>query len=154
MREEPTTAFTEDQLSKAVSFKDELKYIKENIEPIKDKNFSDFFFSYINKKGLVKANIVNTCDLPRSTANDIICGKKENPSRDRIIAITYAANMSVDEMNRALTLSHNEPLYAKSPRDAFIMACIKEKKRGNANFSNVTKLNAQLPEYGYAPLNI
>lgn len=155
MKNEPSTSFTREELNKINSFSDEIDYIKKNIETLGKKSFKEFFSDYLSEhQNLTIPMIIDRSNLPRSTANDIIAGRKERPSRDRVIALCYAADMSIDETNHGLTFSHNNPLYEKDSRDSIIRACIKYKKRDSASFSGVTNLNLKLTEYGQEPLDI
>lgn len=155
MNNEPSTSFTREELDKCNSFSEEMSYIKNNIEKMEKKTFKSFFSEYLcAHQNITIPMIIEKSNLPRSTANDIIAGRKEHPSRDRVIALCYAADMTIDEMNHGLIFSHNNPLYEKNSRDSIIRTCVKYKKRDSRSFSGVTNLNLKLAEYNQEPLDI
>lgn len=100
--------------------KDALDFIKKNIEPIKNMSFSVFFNEYLgNHQNVTTSEIVRRSGLSRTYAYEVINGTKKG-SRDKIIALCLAAEMTEDELNHALMYSNNSVLYAKNSRDAYI----------------------------------
>lgn len=151
---EPSTAFVLEQIQNSNNAKSGMKYIKENVEIKKDINLSEYLNQYLfNHQNLKQSDIIRDSGLARTYAYEIFNGKK-NASRDKVIAICFAANMSLDETNHALTYSGNGQLYAKNNRDACIILAITLKSKGNKDLVTVMNLNDFLDNNNYAPLDI
>lgn len=151
---EPSTAFVLEQIQNSCSIESGMKYIKENVETKKDINLSEYLNLYLSRhKELKQADIIRDSGISRTYAYEIFNGKKK-ASRDKIIALCFAANMTLDEVNHALTYSENTPLYAKNNRDACIILAIAQKSKGSKRFDNIIKLNSFLDENNYPPIEI
>ena len=78
--------------------------------------------------------------IDRTYIYQIMDGSK-NPGRDKIIAIAIACEMTLAECQRALEISQEGILYAKSRRDSLIIYAINKKL-------TIMELNALLEEHG------
>lgn len=146
---EPSTTFIKNKLDSAINDKEALEFIKNSITPIKDRTFNDYFNEYLGKHPTMKTSeIVKKSGLHRTYAYEIINGNKKG-SRDRVIALCFAAEMTVDELNHALLYSGNNQLYPKNTRDAYIEFFFKSKKG-----STVLSLNEALIDNDVDELNI
>lgn len=154
MNKEPSTAFVLEQLNKATNTMSGLKYIEENILSSKNISFKDFFDCYLaSHPDLKQSDIIRNSNLSRTYAYEILGGTKKG-SRDKVIALCFAANMNLDETNHALTYSGNSSLYAKDKRDSIITLAINMKQKNNVDIKNVTDLNILLEKYNLTPLDI
>ncbi len=145
MAEQSTTAFL-DKILKSNSLNDVAKIADEAT----DITFAEYFNQYLLKHPEYDiAKIIRESSVDRVYAYQIIdpSGKKKNPGRDRVIALCYAAHMTLDEVNHALLYSNNKTLYAKSKRDIPIIFAFKE-----TGTRSVIKLNNALAEKGLEPL--
>ncbi len=114
----------------------------------KEKTFSDYMNEHISKHPeLTAAKIARKADIPKSYANEILTGKKKG-SRDRIIALCYAAGMSLEETRHGLIFSGNDPLYPKRKRDAYIIYIFNNIEK----FPTITDINLFLSDKGEEPL--
>ncbi len=120
---EPSTNFVLEQLSKGNA----QNYIEKEIQTRPDMTFKSFFDNYIGTHDLVLSDVIKVSELDRNYAYQIIDEKKKG-SRDKIIAICYAAGMNLDEINHALIYTNNGQLYAKNTRDAHIILKINKTK--------------------------
>ncbi len=141
----PSTDFVLEQITKG----DGLKYIEEEVTKIPDMTFKNFFDSFIASNQLVLSDVIKSSELPRTYAYEIVDEKKKG-SRDKIIAICYAAGMSLDEINHALIYSNNGQLYAKNTRDAHIIYSINNNTPNP--YRKVMDLNAFLEENNLDPV--
>ena len=108
-----------------------------------------FFDNYLSShQELSLAQIIRDSGLSRTYAHEIINGKKK-AGRDRVIALCFAASMSIDETNHALILSQNNPLYPKISRDAVLTMCLQFKHQRNVSFQTITQVNLFLEENGH-----
>lgn len=122
------------------------KFIKEHSSK-KYKSFAEYFNSYVAKSNLLIIDVVKKSGINQNYVYQILNGKK-NPSRDKIIALCIASNMSFKDTNRALEINKFSPLYPKDERDARIAICI------NQQIDNVTEVNMYLEENGQELLNV
>ncbi len=112
------------------------------------KTISDFFSEYIyNHPGLTAAEITRNANVSKSTANDIITGKKKG-SRDKIFALCYGAHMSLKDVEHALAYSGNDELYPRRRRDTFIIYIFNNIE----NFPSIADVNIYLSDNGVEPL--
>ena len=101
--------------------------------------------SYLNdlleEKGMTRAQVINASGLSRDYANQIFNGKRTNPSQVKILALTIAMQLTLEETNRVLKLAKASALYPKLAFDATVIYEIIHKM-------NVMEKNALLDENG------
>lgn len=73
------------------------------------------------EKGLVKKDVIVRSCLMDKYAYQILSGKKDNPSRDKVLALCIAMEMSLDEIQRLLNITGYAQLYARDKRDNIII---------------------------------
>ena len=66
------------------------------------------------------ATVSRLAGLDRSYVGNIIRGRKNNPSRDALIAICLAAGTDVEEVQYLLKYAGHAPLYVRRKRDVII----------------------------------
>ena len=86
----------------------------------------------------------NDSNIQKNYGYQIFDGSK-TPSRDKVIAIALAMQLTLDEANRLLHLSNNGILYPKIKRDSIIIF-------GLENNQKIIDLNITLDDLGEAPL--
>ena len=140
MKEESTEMVLEKILQS--SSMDEVSEIIKKPDVTLDKSLQDFFNEYFNKyPEITPASIIKDSDIDKTYAYQMINGTKNNPSRDYVIALCYAARMDVDEVNHALLYSKNSALYSKSSRDANLIFAFSQNKKDKRVL--VTNLNLE-----------
>lgn len=72
------------------------------------------------EKNIPLKEAVKRSGLDRAYAYHIFSGKKI-PSRDKLIAIAFGINLSLDETQTLLKRTRNRPLYPKDERDSVII---------------------------------
>ena len=151
MQQEKSTAKVLEELNKVRSFR-EAETVIGNDSNFSNRTFREYFNEYMIKKGISSpARIIKDSGLSRQYAYDVINGVK-NGSRDKIIALCYAAGMSLNEVNHALTYSGHSQLYAKDKRDAVLIMAFNMKKE-TGTLKTVTDLDIYLDENNLKPLN-
>ena len=149
---EPSTKDVLEKLENVTTIAEGMDYIKNNAESYSEKTFTDFFNKYLADhpdKNLPE--IIDNSLIKREYAYEIINGSK-NGSRDRIIALCFAAGMNRDEVNHGLTYSENKLLYAKNNRDATIILALNKREKKNTIYQTVLQLNDLLESNGYEAL--
>ncbi len=86
----------------------------------------------------------NDSNIQKNYGYQIFDGSK-TPSRDKVIALALAMQLTLDEANRLLHLSNNGILYPKIKRDSIIIF-------GLENNQKIIDLNITLDDLGEAPL--
>lgn len=72
------------------------------------------------KKNLKKSDIIRSSGLDRGYCYDIFSGSKF-PSKDKVLAICFAASLSLEEVQQLLKCTGYAPLYARMERDSIIL---------------------------------
>lgn len=89
-----------------------------------------------------KNDVVADSGLDRTYAYQIISGVRF-PSRDKMLCLSIAAGCTVDELQRALRLGKQAPLYPRHARDAVILLAL------HRGISTVSDINEWLEEYDF-----
>ncbi len=98
-------------------------FLKENVDDMitTDRPFAEYMRGKIKEKGLQQADIFIAADIAERYGYKILSEQKHTKQRDVILRICYAAELSLEETQKALRLYKMAPLYAKIPRDALLM---------------------------------
>jgi len=67
-----------------------------------------------------QAYVSKLAGLDRSYVGNIVRGKKNNPSRDALIAICLVLRTTIDEVQYLLKYAGHAPLYVRRKRDVVI----------------------------------
>ncbi len=154
MQKEKDTASVLQSLKNVTTLSDGLNAISENYNSFVEMSFSQFFTQYLaDHQDLKLANIIKDSGVTRQYAHDVIKGVK-SASRDRIIALCFAAGMDLDETNHALIFAKHTALYARNPRDAVVIVAIRSKMSGSKACLTATDLSILLDEQEHEPLDI
>lgn len=124
------------------------KILKENEESLlgEEKPFSAYMRKLIREKRLRKQDIFIRADVPERYGYKLLSEEKHTRQRDVILRICYAAELTLEEVQRALKLYEMPPLYARIPRDAVLMIAF------NRHCGSILDVNALLKEQGLEPL--
>ena len=94
----------------------------------------------IEDKGLTKADVIYQSQLDRRYAYHIFSGTKQNPSRNKVLALANAMNLNLNETQALLQHSRHCPLCPRSPADSIIISAIHQRL-------DVTQTNALLEQF-------
>ncbi len=100
--------------------------------------FADYINTLLKRYNLKKHDIFIRADIPDRYGYKILSQQKHTIKRDIILRICLAMKISLDEINRCLTLYGANNLYAKSKRDALLISCI------NHNIYDINIINELL----------
>ncbi len=109
-------------------------------------SFSDFMKEKLKEKKVKKQQVFLLADIPLRYGYKLLSEEKVTRQRDIILRICYAARFTLQETQQALRLYHMNPLYAREPRDAFLMICF------NTRPGSLSEVNELLQENGLQPL--
>ncbi len=99
----------------------------------------------IKKRKLTQQIIFARADIPEKYGYKLLSGEKRTQKRDTILKLCYAAELSLEETQKALKLYSMPELYAKIPRDALIMIIFNQRPNG------IITANELLEHYGFDP---
>jgi hypothetical protein len=124
------------------------KYCRENRDSMNldDEAFSIYIKELLAQKGITQQSVFLKADIPERYGYKLLSGEKHTRQRDVILRICYAAELSLDETQRALKKYRMPELYPKIPRDAFMMIMFNERP------GSILDVNALLKENGMEPL--
>lgn len=111
-----------------------------------DRDFSDYMKNIFKEKNMTMQIVFLKADIPERYGYKLLSGEKHTRQRDVILRICYAAEMSLEQTQRALKKYGLPELYAKNPRDALLMIIFNERP------GSIIEVNALLKEYGVESL--
>lgn len=137
-----------EQILQTTHTKDFAKYCQEHKDSILDdeKAFIPYFKNLFKEKGLTQQTVFLKADIPERYGYKLLSGEKRTKQRDVILRICYAAEFTLKETQRALKTYGLPELYAKIPRDAFLMIAFNERP------GSILDVNMLLKEHGLLPL--
>ena len=103
------------------------EYLKENSQYMVSDELSTYLNNIIAKKGLVKSELIKKTEFSEVMGYQIFSGTRL-PSRDSLICICIAMNMTLDETQAMLKIAGFATLYPKAKRDSIVIKGISEKK--------------------------
>ena len=103
------------------------EYLKENSQYMVSDELSTYLNNIIAKKGLVKSELIKKTEFSEVMGYQILSGTRL-PSRDSLICICVAMDMTLDETQAILKIAGFAALYPKAKRDSIIIKGISEKK--------------------------
>ena len=123
-------------------------YCKNNAKDMM--NSEDAFPIYMKdifrEKNITQQVVFLKADIPERYGYKLLSGEKRTRQRDIILRICYAAEMSLEETQRALRKYKMPELYARIPRDALLMIIFNERP------GDIIEVNAILKEHGMEAL--
>ncbi|MBQ6467438.1 MAG: XRE family transcriptional regulator [Clostridia bacterium] len=103
------------------------EYLKENSQYMVSDELSTYLNNIIAKKGLVKSEVIKKTEFSEVMGYQILSGTRL-PSRDSLICICVAMDMTLDETQAILKIAGLAALYPKTKRDSIIIKGISENK--------------------------
>lgn len=112
-----STSNLENQLKSTKSLD---KFLREN----RESQFTDDLHlqlqTILNEKGMTRADVVKACNLNEIYAYQILSGAR-HPSRDKLLAICIAMELTLKETQKLLRKNGFASLYARIPRDSMLI---------------------------------
>ena len=118
-------------------------YLKSNEESIitNEYAFHEYISKLIKSKNLKKQDVFLAADVSEKYGYKLLSGEKHTKQRDVILRLCYAAELSLEETQKALKLYRMPELYAKIPRDAMIMIAFNERPGSIIDVNSFLKKN-------------
>ncbi|MDY5578111.1 MAG: hypothetical protein SPF70_11700 [Lachnospiraceae bacterium] len=121
-------------------------YCRDNSSSLVYDAFSVYMKNIFKEKKLTQQIVFLKADIPERYGYKLLSGEKRTRQRDIILRICYAAEMSLEETQRALKKYEMPVLYAKIPRDALLMIIFNERP------GDIIEVNAILKDHGMEAL--
>lgn len=112
-----------------------------------DESFSVYLKEIVKEKKIKLKTVFLKADIPERYGYKLLSGQRHTRERDIILRICYAAELTLDETQRALKKYGMSPLYPKVPRDALLMILFNERP------GNIIDVNLCLDEHLQKPLH-
>lgn len=116
------------------------RYFEENPTSFINVDIKEFWKNAVDTSSKTKSDIINKADMSYCYFYDVINGRKI-PSKDKIIRIVLAMNLSLDDCQEALRISGKSALYPRIKRDSILIYAI------NKGYS-IYQTNELLAEHG------
>ena len=98
-------------------------YLTKNSEEFVMDNISNILNEIIEKKNLIKSEVIERSQLNKVYAYQILQGKRV-PSRDKIIPLCIAMGLTLEETQEVLKRTNMPMLYVRNRRDCIIIFAI------------------------------
>ena len=122
-------------------------YIKNELPPQGSVTFHAYYNAYLEQCHLEKAKVIQVSGISRTYAYQILQGEK-NPSRNKVLALTLAAGMDLENINQCLKLAGMSELYEKVRKDAIILFALNKK----LSLSEINELLYEMEEEPFVSL--
>ncbi len=114
---------TAEQLLDELESSEIKNYLSENSKEFVIDNIADILNEIIEKKNLIKSEVIEHSQLNKVYAYQILQGKRF-PSRDKIIPLCMAMNLTLEETQDVLKRANMPMLYVRNRRDCIIIFAI------------------------------
>lgn len=101
-------------------------YLTENSDDIIFDDVSGLLEAFLSAKNMQKSEVIRRAQIDRTYGYQIFDGKK-NPSRDKLIMMSFGLGLSVDEAQQILKKTGNGLLYPRDLRDSVIIFALSHK---------------------------
>ena len=135
---------TTNELLKILEKRGHEAYLKEHSGDLIESPLCDYLASLIDRKNLNKAEVIQKSNIQTNYAYQIFSGVRI-PSRDKLIALCFGMNLTLDEAQTLLKYAGFAQLYPKNKRDSIIISSLK-------NHTSVINCNILLGEYGLSTI--
>ncbi len=120
-------------------------YFNKNSQYMVNEELYIYLNNILNKSGLVKSKVIKKTELSEVQGYQIFDGKRR-PSRDSLISICVAMELSLESAQQMLKIGGFAPLYPKNQRDAVII-------KGVQNKLSVAEINEDLYDLDLPTVN-
>ena len=135
------TAQLEHELTEADDVKN---FLDDNAENLRKFTLAEYLRLLLAEKKLSKAQVIKDSQLDEGYAHHIFGGRK-NPSREKILLLALAMELSTKETDYLLYYAGHNKLYVRDERDAVISFALE-------NHKTVLQTDELLAELKLAPL--
>jgi DNA-binding phage protein len=128
------------KLDQDISF---TQFFNENAQDFVDAPLSQYLKELIEKKGYSKAQVIRDSGINRRFFYDILSDKRK-PSRNYVLRILMALQISLKDIQWLLRATGYAQLYARDKRDSVIIYCINHQNSVADCNTMLEKINLEL----------
>ena len=139
---EKDTKSMEHELSAAGDFD---KFWAENGENFRERTLAEYSQALLAEKGLPQAEVIRRSCLEQRYADHIFAGRKKRPSREKVLSLALAMELSPQETQYLLGYAGAERLYVRNPWDSVLWYALERRM-------TVMEANALLEKLSKTPL--
>ena len=88
--------------------------------------FHEYLLKLLREKGFERKDIIERSGLDRSYVYHIFNGNRNNPSRQKLLALAIAMNLNLDETQYLLRYAKQGALYPRDSWDAVIISALEQ----------------------------
>ena len=121
------------------------EYCSKNAQFMVNDKISIYLNNILENKRLVKSKIIKKTELSEVQCYQIFDGRRK-PSRDSLLSICIAMELSLDETQQMMKTGGFAPLYPKNKRDVIII-------KGIQNNLSVAQINERLYDMDLPTIN-
>ena len=122
---------TTDQLLKILQNSNDINsYLTDNDSNISNISFHEYLTQLLDEKGLTKAQVITDSNIQKNYGYQIFDGSK-TPSRDKVIAIALAMQLTLDEATACFTFQTMAYFIRKSKETALLYSVLKIIKKSS-----------------------
>ena len=96
------------------------EFIANNQENFREYTLGEYLNHLLSVKNLSKAEVIQKSCLEQTYAYHIFAGRKKNPSRNKVLSIALAMQLSPDETQYLLYYAGAEQLYVRNSWDSVL----------------------------------
>lgn len=102
------------------------QFLNDNMDDIHGMTFAEYLNGCLKNHNISKSMAIEKSNIQKNYGYQIFDGSKK-PSRDKVLALCIAMELSTDESNRLLKLSDHSILYPRIKRDSIIYFALEQK---------------------------
>ena len=117
------TELLNEKLLKSSNIKE---FLRSNEKHIRLDSFNNYLYDLLQNSGMKNTELFARAGMSESYGYQILNGKRQ-PSRDKVIQLSFGFPLSIEQTNTLLNLSGKNELYVKNIRDAIILFSLNNK---------------------------
>lgn len=134
------------ELEHQLSIAEEIESVlRDDSDNIPNMTVSEYLAELLDKHNLSKTDVISASNLDRHYAYHILSGEKKQPSRQKILALAIAMELSHQETQQLLYYAKVNQLYVKNTWDKVIWYALEKKL-------SVDETNRILSDFSLTPL--
>ena len=102
------------------------KYLSRNKNEFKIP-LNEYLTKLLKSKKVELKDLAKNCNLAKSYLYNLFSGQRQNPSREKVLAIGIALELDLEEVQYLLRYAKQSPLYPRDAWDSVIISAIEQK---------------------------
>ena len=102
------------------------RFLSENQEEFL-RPLPEYLEQILQEKGLEKSTVIQDSCLDRTYGYQIFSGRRDHPSRPKLLALSRAMGLNLEETQYLLRYAGQGALYPRNPWDSIVISAIEQK---------------------------